>query len=87
MATKRQPNGVNEYSTSIGGFSPNTVRQAMPKRIIFRSRSFMTFCDSPGQARSMALGRVRPSASTWRSRTDHLQPMMLSTITATGMAL
>ena len=60
---------------------------AMPKRIIFRSRSFMTFADRPGQARRSALGRVHPSARSPRRRTDHLQPMMLSTMAATGMAL
>jgi len=49
--------GVNRYSTSTGGFSPKTVRFRSPKRIILRSRSFITFEDRPGQARRKALGR------------------------------
>lgn len=84
---KRRPKGVRRYSTSTGGFSPKTERCRMPKRIILRSRSFITFADSPGQALRNALGRLYPSAHNWSSRTDHLHPTMLSTIEATGMDL
>jgi len=87
MVMKRPPNGVSAYTTSTGGFSPNTVRRAIPKRIIYRSRSFMTFADEPGQDRRSMLGRVRPSARSPRRSTDHLHPMMLSTMAATGIAL
>ncbi len=83
---KRRPNGVNAYSTSTGGFSPNTVLRAMPKRVILRRRSFITFGERPGHARSSALGRRWPSAISCKRRTDHLQPTMLSTIAATGIA-
>ena len=55
----------------------------MPNRNIFRSLSFNTLGDSPGQARRIALGRRAPRAMSTRSRTDHLQPTMLSTIEAT----
>ncbi len=66
----------------MGGFSPQTLRAVNANPWNLRSRSFMTFAESPGQLRSNALGRRGPIASWPSRRSDHLQPTMLLTGTS-----
>ncbi len=46
----------------------------MPKRVIFRNRSFITFVDRPVLARSNALGLLHPSAISRSKCTEPVSP-------------